>query len=97
MIGDPSVGKTTLLLRYTSNDYISQYNSKSTLGVDFKIKSVEIEGVTIKMRIWDTADKEKFNIITQSYYKGAIGAVIVYSVTDRISFIHCERWIKQIN
>ena len=69
----------------------------TTIGVDFKIKTINIDGIKIKMQIWDTAGQERFKTITETYYKGAAGVVLVYSVTDRKSFNSLENWIKQIN
>jgi Ras-related protein Rab-8A len=69
----------------------------TTIGVDFKIKTINIDGIKIKMQIWDTAGQERFKTITETYYKGAAGVVLVYSVTDRKSFNNMENWIKQIN
>ncbi len=69
----------------------------TTIGVDFKIKTIPIDGVKIKMQIWDTAGQERFKTITQTYYKGAAGVVLVYAVNDRKTFNSLENWLKQIN
>ena len=69
----------------------------TTIGVDFKIKTINIDGIKIKMQIWDTAGQERFKTITQTYYKGAAGVILVYSVTDKKSFNNLQNWIKQIN
>ncbi len=69
----------------------------TTIGVDFKIKTIPIDGVKIKMQIWDTAGQERFKTITETYYKGAAGVILVYSVNDRKTFNSLENWIKQIN
>jgi Ras-related protein Rab-8A len=95
IIGDTAVGKTNILLRYVNEEY--KMSHVTTIGVDFKIKTINIDGIKIKMQIWDTAGQERFKTITETYYKGAAGVVLVYSVTDRKSFNNLENWIKQIN
>lgn len=95
IIGDTAVGKTNILLRYVNEEY--KMSHVTTIGVDFKIKTINVDGIKIKMQIWDTAGQERFKTITETYYKGAAGVVLVYSVTDRKSFNSLENWIKQIN
>lgn len=94
IIGNSAVGKTNILLRYATDKYRTSH--VSTIGVDFKVKTVEVEGVRIKMHIWDTAGQERFKNITETYYKGAVGVILAYSVTDRKSFQDLENWIHQI-
>ncbi|CAI0437667.1 unnamed protein product [Linum tenue] len=84
LIGDSSVGKSCLLLRFADDSYVDSYIS--TIGVDFKIRTVEQDGKTIKLQIWDTAGQERFRTITSSYYRGAHGIIIVYDVTEMESF-----------
>lgn len=72
-------------------------NHITTIGVDFKIKTIPIDGLKIKMQIWDTAGQERFKTITETYYKGAAGVVLVYAVNDRKTFNSLENWIKQIS
>ena len=84
MIGDSGVGKTCLLLRYANDSFSPTFIT--TIGIDFKIKNVEIEGKRIKLQIWDTAGQERFRTITTSYFRGAQGILLVYDVTDRRSF-----------
>ena len=69
----------------------------NSIGVDFKLKNIEIEGKRIKLQVWDTAGQERFRTITTSYYKGAQGIVIVYDVTDNNSFDHIKNWMDDIN
>ena len=69
----------------------------STIGVDFKIKTINIENIKIKMQIWDTAGQERFKTITETYYKGSAGIILVYSITDRKTFANIENWLKQIS
>ncbi|GAY57839.1 hypothetical protein CUMW_182550 [Citrus unshiu] len=76
LIGDSGVGKSCLLLRFADDSYIESYIS--TIGVDFKIRTVEQDGKTIKLQIWDTAGQERFRTITSSYYRGAHGIIVVH-------------------
>jgi len=68
----------------------------TTIGIDFKIKTIDVDGKKIKMQIWDTAGQERFKTITQTYYKGAMGIILTYACNDRESFNSIENWMKQI-
>lgn len=94
LIGDSGVGKSCLLLRFADDTYTESYIS--TIGVDFKIRTIELDGKTIKLQIWDTAGQERFRTITSSYYRGAHGIIIVYDVTDQDSFKNVKQWLKEI-
>uniref|UniRef100_A0A7N0RGS8 Uncharacterized protein n=1 Tax=Kalanchoe fedtschenkoi TaxID=63787 RepID=A0A7N0RGS8_KALFE len=95
LIGDSSVGKSCLLLRFADDSYVDSYIS--TIGVDFKIRTAELDGKTIKLQIWDTAGQERFRTITSSYYRGAHGIIIVYDVTEMESFTNVKQWINEID
>ncbi|XP_038992282.1 ras-related protein RABD2a-like isoform X2 [Hibiscus syriacus] len=95
LIGDSGVGKSCLLLRFSDDSYLESYIS--TIGVDFKIRTVEQDGKTLKLQIWDTAGQERFRTITSSYYRGAHGIIIVYDVTDQASFHNVKQWLNEIN
>ncbi|XP_076906762.1 ras-related protein RABD1-like isoform X2 [Bidens hawaiensis] len=95
LIGDSSVGKSCLLLRFADDSYVDSYIS--TIGVDFKIRTVEQDGKTIKLQIWDTAGQERFRTITSSYYRGAHGIIIVYDVTEMESFNNVKQWLSEID
>lgn len=95
LIGDSGVGKSCLLLRFADDTYTESYIS--TIGVDFKIRTIELEGKTVKLQIWDTAGQERFRTITSSYYRGAHGIIVVYDVTDNESFTHVKQWLTEID
>lgn len=94
LIGDSGVGKSCLLLRFADDAYTESYIS--TIGVDFKIRTIELDGKTIKLQIWDTAGQERFRTITSSYYRGAHGIIVVYDVTDTESFTNVKQWLGEI-
>lgn len=95
LIGDSGVGKSCLLLRFADDSYTESHIS--TIGVDFKIRTIELDGKTIKLQIWDTAGQERFRTITSSYYRGAHGIAVVYDVTDQVSFGNVEQWLREID
>jgi len=95
LIGDSGVGKTSLLLRFADNKFLDSFIT--TIGVDFKIKKLDVDGKVIKLQIWDTAGQEKFRTITSSYYRGAHGIIVVFDVTNRESFMHVKGWLSDID
>jgi len=94
MIGDSGVGKSCLLVRFADDMFIPSFIT--TIGIDFKIKTVVINNKRIKLQIWDTAGQEKFRTITTAYYRGAMGILLVYDVTDEQSFLNVRNWIRSI-
>ncbi|KAJ5067349.1 ras-related protein rabd2a-like [Anaeramoeba ignava] len=94
LVGDIAVGKSSLLLRFADDRFQDSYNP--TIGVDFKIKTIEKDGQKIKLQIWDTAGQERFKTITSSYYRGAKGVIIVYDVTNPQSFENIGHWINEV-
>ncbi|XP_065212362.1 ras-related protein Rab-13 [Planococcus citri] len=94
VLGDSNVGKTCLVHRYCDDAYYDTYIS--TVGVDFKQKIIELDGSPIKLQIWDTAGQERFRTLTTAYYRGAMGILLVYDVTNIESFNHLPYWIKTI-
>ncbi|CAJ0907348.1 12427_t:CDS:2, partial [Entrophospora sp. SA101] len=89
------VGKSCLLLRFADDTYTESYIS--TIGVDFKIRTIDLEGKTVKLQIWDTAGQERFRTITSSYYRGAHGIIVVYDVTDPDTFTNVKQWLQEID
>lgn len=93
LIGDSGVGKSSLLLRFADDMFTSTYIS--TIGVDFKIRTVEIDGKIVKLQLWDTAGQERFRTITTSYYRGAHGIIVAYDITDIESFRNVRFWLSE--
>lgn len=93
-IGESGVGKTCILRRFVEDKFLK--NHLATIGIDFKTKNIIVDGVQVKLKIWDTAGQERFRNITNQYYKGADGIILVYDVTDRTSFEKIREWMNQI-
>lgn len=94
LIGNSAVGKSSLLLRFSDNIFNESF--LPTIGVDFKIRTFDLNTKTVKLQIWDTAGQERFKTITSSYYKGAHGIILVYDITDRQSFKDIENWLAEV-
>lgn len=95
MIGDSAVGKSNLLSRFARDEF--DLNAKATIGVEFQTQVVEIEGKEVKAQIWDTAGQERFRAVTSAYYRGAVGALIVYDISRRSTFDSVRRWLHELN
>lgn len=95
LIGDSAVGKSNLLARYARNEFYP--NSKSTIGVEFQTQTMEIDGKEIKAQIWDTAGQERFRAVTSAYYRGAVGALVVYDISRRQTFENISRWLDELH
>ncbi|KAF7804115.1 transcription factor bHLH130-like [Senna tora] len=94
LIGDSAVGKTQLLARFSRNEF--SMDSKATIGVEFQTKTLVIDQKTVKAQIWDTAGQERYRAVTSAYYRGAVGAMLVYDMTKRQSFDHMARWLEEL-
>ena len=92
ILGDMSVGKTTLLLKYIDNYTPELYIS--TLGIDYKTKNIVYNNTNIILQIWDTAGQEKFKVVTKSFVKGSDGIIYMYDITQKQSFINIKRWLE---
>jgi Ras-related protein Rab-1A len=84
-------------IRRPKRSALEQGKGSSTIGVDFKIRTIELEGKTVKLQIWDTAGQERFRTITSSYYRGAHGIIVVYDVTDNDTFTNVKQWLQEID
>ncbi|KAJ9068748.1 Ras- protein Rab-18 [Entomophthora muscae] len=97
LIGNSSVGKSSILLRFTDDTFLPQEDISATIGVDFKAKVIDIDSKKYKLTIWDTAGQERFRTLTSSYYRGAHGVILVYDVTNRETFNNLEQWFSELN
>jgi len=94
VIGDSGVGKSSLLLRFDEDKFTP--NFISTIGIDFRVRMLQMDGKTIKLQIWDTGGQERFKTITTAYYRGAMGIMLVYDVTDPQSFENIRNWMTSL-
>jgi len=94
LIGDSGVGKSNLLSRFTRNEF--NIETKSTIGVEFATRSIQTDGKIIKAQIWDTAGQERYRAITSAYYRGAVGALLVYDISKMATFKNVERWLSEL-
>ena len=110
LIGDSGVGKTCVLFRFSEDAFnatfistignfpplLNRLDKQKILGIDFKIRTIELDGKKIKLQIWDTAGQERFRTITTAYYRGAMGIMLVYDITNEKSFDNIKNWIRNI-
>ncbi|XP_069041543.1 ras-related protein Rab-25b [Lepisosteus oculatus] len=94
LIGESGVGKSNLLSRFTKNEF--NHDSRTTIGVEFSTRTVQINRLTIKAQIWDTAGLERYRAITSAYYRGAVGALLVYDISKHLTYESVERWLKEL-
>ncbi|SCU98003.1 LAMI_0F12508g1_1 [Lachancea mirantina] len=95
LVGDSGVGKSCLLVRFVEDKFSPSFIT--TIGIDFKIKTVDINGKKVKLQLWDTAGQERFRTITTAYYRGAMGIILVYDVTDERTFANIKQWFSTVN
>lgn len=95
VVGDSGVGKSSLLYRYTDRDWSPHYIA--TIGVDFKVLTFDRRGKIVKLQLWDSAGQCRFRSITQSYYRGAHAAMVVFDVTNRESFESVRQWVADVH
>lgn len=94
LIGDSAVGKSQILSRYARNEF--SLDSKATIGVEFQTRTLVIDHKSVKAQIWDTAGQERYRAVTSAYYRGAVGAMLVYDITKRQTFDHIPRWLEEL-
>ncbi|KAM9309798.1 ras-related protein Rab-25b [Pholidichthys leucotaenia] len=94
LIGESGVGKSNLLSRFTKNEF--NHDSRTTIGVEFSTRTLQLNGFTVKAQIWDTAGLERYRAITSAYYRGAVGALLVYDITKHQTYESVERWLKEL-
>ncbi|XP_044489629.1 ras-related protein RABA4c-like [Mangifera indica] len=94
LIGDSAVGKTQLLARFARDEF--SLDSKATIGVEFQTKTLVIDHKNVKAQIWDTAGQERYRAVTSAYYRGAVGAMLVYDISKRQSFDHIAKWLEEL-
>ncbi|OAX35965.1 ras-domain-containing protein [Rhizopogon vinicolor AM-OR11-026] len=97
LIGNASVGKSSLLLRFSDEQWLPEDEATATIGVDFRVHKMEVNGRKVKLSIWDTAGQERFRTITSSYYRGAQGIILVYDVANRETFEALPKWFSEID
>lgn len=94
LIGESGVGKSNLLSRFTKNEF--NHDSRTTIGVEFSTRTMALNGLTIKAQIWDTAGLERYRAITSAYYRGAVGALLIYDISKQLTYQSAERWLKEL-
>ena len=94
LIGNSDVGKSSIILRYVDETWTDVF--VPTIGVDFKVKTLEVDNKQVKMQIWDTAGQERFRTVVSSYFRGSHGLFLIYDITNRDSFKNLENWLKEI-
>lgn len=94
LIGDSGVGKSSLMLRFTTDTFDQEISA--TIGIDFKVKRVAVVGGTVQLQLWDTAGQERFRTLTSSYYRGSNAVILVYDVNTPASFEHLQRWLDEV-
>jgi Ras-related protein Rab-1A len=94
MLGDPAVGKTNFLIRFTENTFVDNY--MNTIGFDYKSETISIDEKVVKLQIWDTAGQERYKSVTKNFYHKAQGIVLMYDVTSEDSFCSIKTWLKSI-
>ena len=94
LLGDSGVGKSNIISRFTKNEF--NMESKTTIGVEFATKTIEVNGKLVKIQIWDTAGQERYRSMASAYYRGASGALLVYDITRATSFENLQKWLREL-
>lgn len=95
IIGESGVGKSSLVRRFVENKF--DENHDVTIGMDFKTSVMNVDGIDYKIALWDTAGAERFRSLTPSFYRKALGAILVYDITDRDSLVKLEAWLAEVD
>lgn len=95
LLGDAGVGKTSLMWRFS--DDVFNHTYISTIGIDFKLRTIDVQGQKVRLQVWDTAGQERFHAISVSYYRTAAGIMLVYDITRRRSFENIAKWLRKID
>lgn len=95
LLGDAGVGKTSLMWRFSDDVFNQTYIS--TIGIDLKLRTIDVEGKKVRLQVWDTAGQERFHAISVSYYRTAVGIMLVYDITRRRSFENIAKWLRNID
>ncbi|MBD3354066.1 MAG: GTP-binding protein, partial [Candidatus Lokiarchaeota archaeon] len=95
-VGDGGAGKTALVIRFSQGYFAENY--KMTIGVEFAVKTIDIDeiGKSVKLQIWDTGGQERFQYVRPLYYRGSMGAIVLFDLTNRESFEHIAKWIEEV-
>ena len=94
LLGDSAVGKSSLLLRFCEDRFES--NFVITIGVDYKVRTLQLDGKLLRLQVWDTAGQERFRTITPAYYRRAMGVLVIFDITNRKSFENVEYWLRNL-
>lgn len=94
IVGDSGVGKSNIFTRFIQDEF--NIDSKATIGVEFSAKNITIKNKVIKAQVWDTAGQERFRALAKSYYRGAVGALLVYDITNYETFKDIKKWLKEV-
>ncbi|XP_038058470.1 ras-related protein Rab-13-like [Patiria miniata] len=100
VLGDSNVGKTCLACRFCENNFVGGGSSRAsvpTLGLDFRQRVVTLDGTRIQLQIWDTAGQERYRTLTTAYYRGAMGILVLFDITNETSFNHITSWLENIS
>ncbi|NPD87793.1 MAG: GTP-binding protein [Asgard group archaeon] len=94
IVGDPNVGKTSITLRFATGMFRERY--LPTIGVEFSVKDIEIDGKRVKLQAWDTGSHDRFSYVRPLYYKGSYGVLVVYDLTNHQSFENLDKWFTEV-
>ena len=94
IVGSPGVGKTSITLRFATGTFRERY--LPTIGVEFSVKDIEVQGKQVKLQTWDTGSHDRFSYVRPLYYKGSYGVLVVFDITDEESFVNLDKWFEEV-